>query len=50
MEVSHPSVLMEVGAMDTPANGARPPEDVVVSARYIYTLALALVGLALQPS
>jgi len=50
MEVSHPSVLMEVsqeGAMDTPANGARPPQDVVVSTRYIYTLALALVGLAL---
>ena len=49
MEV-HPSVLMEVsqeGAMDTPANGARPPQDVVVSTRYIYTLALALVGLAL---
>ena len=52
MEVSYPSVLMEVsqegeGAMDTPANGARPPQDVVVSTRYIYTLALALVGLAL---
>jgi hypothetical protein len=51
MELSHPSVLIEVsqeGAMDTPANGhARPPEDVVVGTRYIYTLALALVGLAL---
>jgi len=34
--------------MDTPANGgARPPDDVVVDTRYIYTLALALVGLAL---
>ena len=32
--------------MDTPANEARPP-DVVVDTRYIYTLALALVGLAL---
>jgi hypothetical protein len=51
MEVSHPSVLMEVlqeGAMNTPANGvARPAEDVVVGTHYIYTLALALVGLAL---
>jgi hypothetical protein len=51
MEVSRPSVLMEVlqeGAMDTPANSAtRPPEDLVVGTRYIYTLALALVGLAL---
>ena len=49
MEVSHPSVLMEVlqeGVMDTPAN-AGPPEDAVVDTRYIYTLALALVGLAL---
>ena len=27
--------------------GARLPEDVVVGTRYIYTLALALVGLAL---
>jgi hypothetical protein len=34
--------------MDTPANGrTRLPEDVVVDTRYIYTLALALVGLAL---
>jgi hypothetical protein len=34
--------------MYTPANGeVRPLEDVVVSTRYIYTLALALVGLAL---
>ena len=34
--------------MDTPANGGdRPPDDVVVDTRYIYTLALALVGLAL---
>ena len=34
--------------MDALANGgARPPEDVVVDTRYIYTLALALVGLAL---
>ena len=34
--------------MDIPANGvARLPEDVVVDTRYIYTLALALVGLAL---
>jgi hypothetical protein len=34
--------------MDTPEHvGARPPEDVVVGTRYIYTLALALVGLAL---
>ena len=37
--------------MDTPANGgARPPEDVVVDACFIYTLALALVGLALATS
>jgi hypothetical protein len=27
--------------------GARPPENVVVGTRYIYTRALALVGLAL---
>ena len=53
MEVSHPSVLMEVlqeGAMDTPVNGgvgAQPLQDVVIGTRYIYTLALALVGLAL---
>jgi len=34
--------------MDIPANGvARLPEDVVVDTRYIYALALALVGLAL---
>ena len=33
--------------MDTPEHGGRPPEDVVVDTRYIYTLALALVGLAL---
>ena len=34
--------------MDIPANdGARLPEDVVIGTRYIYTLALALVGLAL---
>ena len=34
--------------MDIAANGgARLPEDVVVGTRYIYTLALALVGLAL---
>jgi len=36
--------------MYTPANGevrAGPLEDVVVNTRYIYTLALALVGLAL---
>jgi hypothetical protein len=33
--------------MDTPEHrGARPP-DVVVDTRYIYMLALALVGLAL---
>ena len=37
--------------MNTPANGgARPPEDVVVGTRYIYTLALALVGLAAASS
>jgi hypothetical protein len=48
-----PSVLMELlqeGAMYTPANGevrAQAVEDVVVGTRYIYTLALALVGLAL---
>jgi len=37
--------------MYTPANGGtRPPEDVVVDTRYIYTLALALVGLALATS
>jgi hypothetical protein len=48
-----PSVLMDVlqeGAMDTPANGgvgAQPLQDVVIGTRYIYTLALALVGLAL---
>ena len=44
-----PSVLMELlqeGAMYTPANG-QALEDVVVGTRYIYTLALALVGLAL---
>ena len=34
--------------MDIPVNGgARLPEDVVVDTRYIYMLALALVGLAL---
>ena len=34
--------------MDIAANGgARLPEDVVVGTRYIYTLALALGGLAL---
>jgi len=36
--------------MYTPANGevrAQALEDVVVGTRYIYTLALALVGLAL---
>jgi hypothetical protein len=39
---------VQEGAMNTPANGgARPVEDVVVGTRYIYTLALALVGLAL---
>ena len=32
--------MSQEGAMDTPA-------DVVVGTRYIYTLALALVGLAL---
>ena len=37
--------------MDIPANGAaRLPEDVVVGTRYIYTLALALVGLAATTS
>jgi hypothetical protein len=37
--------------MYTPANGgASLPEDVVVDTRYIYTLALALVGLALVTS
>jgi hypothetical protein len=37
--------------MNTPANGgARPVEDVVVGTRYIYALALALVGLALATS
>ena len=37
--------------MDALANGgARPPEDVVVDTRYIYTLALALVGLAATTS
>jgi hypothetical protein len=42
--------LLQEGAMNTPANsGARPP-DVVVDIRYIYTLALALVGLALATS
>ena len=51
-----PSILMEVsqeGAMDIPANGgvgAQPLEDVVIGTRYIYTLALALVGLALATS
>jgi len=30
-----------------PNGGARLPEDVVVDMRYIYMLALALVGLAL---
>jgi len=37
--------------MDALANGgAPPPEDVVVDTRYIYTLALALVGLAATTS
>jgi hypothetical protein len=37
--------------MHTPANGgAGPPIDLVVDTRYIYTLALALVGLALATS
>jgi hypothetical protein len=37
--------------MDALANGgARPPDDVVVDTRYIYTLALALVGLAATTS
>ena len=41
-------VTFDRDAMDIPANGgARLPEDVVVDTRYIYTLALALVGLAL---
>ena len=40
--------MSQEGAMDTPANiGAQPLQDVVVGTRYIYTLALALVGLAL---
>jgi len=35
--------------MDIPANdGARLPEDVVIDTRYIYMLALALVGRALS--
>jgi len=45
--------VSQEGAMDTPANGgvgAQPLQDVVVSTRYIYTLALALVGLALATS
>ena len=36
--------------METPANGgvgAQRLEDVVIDTRYIYTLSLALVGLAL---
>ena len=40
----------EEGAMETPAIGgvgAQPLEDIVIGTRYIYTLALALVGLAL---
>jgi hypothetical protein len=36
--------------MDTPASGGAAPLDVVVDTRYIYTLALALVGLALATS
>ena len=37
--------------MHTPANSlAQPLQDVVVGARYIYTLALALVGLAATTS
>ena len=37
--------------MDTPEHGGtRLPEDVVVDTRYIYTLALGLVGLALATS
>ena len=37
--------------MDTPEHGGtRLPEDVVVDTRYIYMLALALVGLALATS
>ena len=41
-------MVSQEDAMDIPANGvARLPEDVVVGTRYIYTLALALVGLAL---
>ena len=37
--------------MDALANGgARLPEDVVVDTRYIYALALALVGLAAATS
>jgi hypothetical protein len=39
--------LLQEGAMDTPANVGQPLEDVVVGTHYIYTLALALVGLAL---
>jgi len=43
--------VLQEGAMYTPTNGgARPPEDVVVDTRYIYTLALALVGFALASS
>ena len=42
------AIFAAVLVMDTPANGgARSPEDVVVGTRYIYTLALALVGLAM---
>jgi hypothetical protein len=37
--------------MDTPANGGVGSQpDVVVTAHYIYTLALALVGLAVATS
>jgi hypothetical protein len=41
---------LQEGAMNTPANGGARPPDVVVDTRYIYTLALALVGLALATS
>jgi hypothetical protein len=33
--------------MNTPANGGARPPDIVVDTRYIYALALALIGLAL---
>jgi len=45
--------VLQEGVMYTPTNGgigAQPLDDAVVSTRYIYTFALALIGIALVAS